>query len=152
PVWGVGARVGLELAGDWFLELHGVYWVPREFRRADGRVEYRAVEGGLDVYPFVLELGATRTRVGGVGAASRVLLAGSGYDETASGGAWTLRTGLVSRLEVEVGPLLAELAAQLETPLVGHRAVAASDTGPREQFRVSPVIFTLGAGVAVPLR
>jgi hypothetical protein len=150
PLVGLGAAVGIRTRNDWLFELRGGYWFERKFSRGEGNIAISAVEGGLAVAPALVEVSGARVRLGGVGSLGRVLVVGVGYPGAATGSALALRAGLLGRLEMDAGPLVAQVSTQFEAPLVGYRAVVVTPQGPSEQFEGGPIIFVLSAGALVP--
>jgi hypothetical protein len=150
PSFGVGLTAGWTVNQALMLQLDGGLLFPRRLTRPDGSVEVSLLEGGVAVAAALGRFGRLHPFLGLHAAAGRADLSGHGYPEAKRGRSAVVRAGLLAVAQVDFASLMAQLSAQLETPIVGYRAVLATDSGVREELGISPVVLVLSAGVGVP--
>lgn len=80
---------------------------------------------------------------------SSTRLAGRDYPQSLRGRSVFIRAGVLGLVEFDFEPLVAHVSVQLETPLRGYRAVLDGGAGSREEFRVSPLVFSSTAGLGL---
>jgi hypothetical protein len=129
-------------------ELRGTAAFERRIAVADGSVRLDLWEVGAAVCPLWVEAGSGGLRPCAGVAVGGVQIAGEGFDEDAAGSSFLLRAGLELRLEQRLGRVVFGLAAEGSAPLVGYRALVSGG----EVFRITPLVLTGSAGVAVVLR